>query len=72
MSDFRSILWMCSMVRATAAEVALADQGIRPPQRFRTSGVAPLAQEFVGEAIEVGTGRNCHAATVTDQILTEV
>jgi hypothetical protein len=26
----------------------------------------------VGEAVKVGTGGNCHAATVTDQILTEV
>jgi hypothetical protein len=31
-----------------------------------------FAEEFVGEAVEVGAGRNCHAARVDDDILTEV
>jgi hypothetical protein len=55
-----------------AAEVALADQGICLPERFQTSGIAMFAKEFVGEAVEVGAGRNCHAARVGDKGLTEV
>ncbi len=50
----------------------MADQGICVPERFQTSGIAMCAKEFVGEAVEVGAERNCHPATVDDEMLTEV
>jgi len=55
-----------------AAEVASGDQVIGLPERFQTSGVAMFAKEFVGEAVEVGAGRNCHPARMDDEELTEV
>ncbi len=50
----------------------MADQGICVPERFQTSGIAMFAKEFVGEAVEVGAGRNCHPARVDGKVLTEV
>jgi hypothetical protein len=55
-----------------AAEVASGDQAVGLPERFQTSGVAMFAKEFMGEAVEVGAGRNCHADRVDDEILTGV
>ena len=50
----------------------MADRGICVPERFQTSGIAMFAKEFMGETVEVGAGRNCHPATVDDEMLTEV
>ncbi len=55
-----------------AADITLKDQGIGLSERFQRRGVAMFAEELVGEAVEVGAGRNCHAARVDDDILTEV